>query len=131
MASKKNWELGLLGVFLAIWTVALASLVGLLPAAGLLDLSLYQLYGIAVALGWVAGNVYVNRSRRFPKPVRSRVLLIYLLGPPGVIYLLRALASHEAQAAAPMAAIYGCGVFFIFFLVPVTLKGSAARQSRG
>ena len=52
------------------------------------------------------------------------------MGPPGVVYLLRALASPEAQAAAPMAAIYGCGVFFVFFLVPVTLKGSAARQSR-
>lgn len=130
MASKKNWELGLLAVFLAIWTVALASLVGLLPAAGLLDLSLYQFYGSAAALGWVAGNVYVSRSRRFPKQVRSRILLIYLMGPPGVVYLLRALASPEAQAAAPMAAIYGCGVFFVFFLVPVTLKGSAARQSR-
>lgn len=119
-----------MGIFLAIWTVALASIVGLLPAAGLLDFSLYQLYGSAAALGWVAGNVYVNRSRRFPKQVRGRILLIYLMGPPGVVYLLRALAPHEAQAAAPMAAIYGCGVFFVFFLVPVTLKGSAARQSR-
>lgn len=108
----------------------LASLLGLLPTAGLFDLTLYQLYGVAAALGWVAGNVYVKRSRRFPKPVRSRILLIYLLGPPGVIYLLRSLAPYEVQAVAPMAAIYGCGVFFIFFLVPVTLKGSAARQSR-
>lgn len=128
MASSRNWELGLLGVFLAVWTVALASLLGLLPAAGLLDLTLYQLYGVAAALGWVAGNVHVARSRHFPKPVRSRILLIYLLGPPSLIYLLRSLASNEVQAAAPLAAIYGCGVFFIFFLVPVTLKGSAVRQ---
>ena len=131
MASSKNWELGLLGVFLAVWTVALAALLGLLPTAGLLDLTLYQLYGAAAALGWVAGNVYVNRSRRFPKPVRSRILLIYMLGPPGIIYLLRSLASPEVQAAAPMAAIYGSGVFFVFFLVPVTLKGSAARRQGG
>lgn len=130
MASSKNWELVLLGVFLAVWTVALASILGLLPAAGLLDLTLYQLYGVAAALAWVAGNVYVTRSRRFPKPVRSRILLIYLLGPPGLIYLLRSLASHEVQAAAPMAAIYGCGVFLVFFLVPVTLKGSAVNQRR-
>lgn len=128
MATSKNWELGLLGVFLAVWTVALASLLGLLPAAGLLDLSLYQFYGVAAALGWVAGNVYVTRSRPFPKPVRSRILLIYLLGPPGLLYLLRSLASHEVQAAAPMAAIYGSGVFFILFMVPVTLKGSTVRQ---
>jgi hypothetical protein len=131
VANRRIWELGLLGVFLAVWTVALASLVGLLPAAGLLDLSLYQLYGICAALGWVAGNIYVSRSRRFPKPLRSRILLIYLLGPPGLIYMLRALASNEVQAAAPLAAIYGCAVFFVLFLVPVTLKGSAARHSRG
>jgi hypothetical protein len=130
VATSRNWELGLLGVFLAVWTVALASLVGLLPAAGLLDLTLYQLYGTAAALGWVAGNIYVTRSGRYPKPVRSRVLLIYLFGPPGIIYLLRSLASAELQAAAPLAAIYGCGVFFIFFLVPVTLKRSAPGNPR-
>jgi hypothetical protein len=130
VANRKHWERGLLGVFLAVWTVALAALIGLLPTAGLLDLTLYQLYGIAAALGWVAGNVYVSRSRRFPRPVRSRILLIYLLGPPGILYLLRSLASPEVQSAAPLAAIYSCAVFFVFFLVPVTLKGSAVRSSR-
>ncbi len=121
-------ELGLLGVFLAIWTVALAAMVGLLPAAGLLDLNLYQLYGVSAALGWLAGNVYVTRSLRFLKPVRRRVLLIYVLGPPGIIYLLRALASYDLQASAPLAAVYGSGVFFILFLVPVTLKSSSPRR---
>lgn len=127
MATKGTWELSLLGVFLAIWTVALASLVGLLPTAGLLDLTLYQLYGVAAALGWIAGNVYIVRARRVPKPLRRRLLLIYVLGPPGLIYLLRSLASAPLQAVAPFAAIYACGVFFVLFLVPVTLKGSAPR----
>jgi hypothetical protein len=120
-------ELSLLGVFLAVWTVALLAFVGLLPAAGLLDLNLYQFYAIAAAGGWLSGNVYVARARRLPKPVRRRIMLIYLLGPPGLIYLIRSLASYEVQAAAPMAAVYACGVFFIFFLVPVSLKGSAMR----
>ena len=128
MASRGFWELSLLGVFLAVWTVALASLAGVLPTDGLLDLSLYQLYGVAVALGWLAGNVYVNRSRRVPKPLRRRLLLVYLLGPPGIIYLVRSLASLNVQAQAPFAAIYACGVFFLFFLVPVSLKGSAPRR---
>lgn len=127
MANKQLWELSLLGVFLAVWSVALAALVGLLPTEGLLDLSLYQLYGVAAALGWVAGNVYVVRSRQVPKPLRRRFLLVYLLGPPGVLYLLRSLASLQVQAMAPIAAIYACGVFFVFFLVPVTLKGSSPR----
>ena len=129
--SREFWELGLLGVFLAVWTVALASILGLLPTAGLFDLSLYQLYGVAAALGWLAGNVYVTRGRRVPKLLRRRLLLVYLLGPPGIIYLLRSLASMVTQAQAPFAAIYACGVFFVLFLVPVTLKGSASRkQSR-
>jgi len=128
VASRDFWELSLLGVFLAVWTVALASLVGLLPTDGLLDLSLYQLYGVAVALGWLAGNVYVSRSRKVLKPFRRRLLLVYLLGPPGIIYLVRSLASWNVQAQAPFAAIYACGVFFILFLVPVTLKGSAPRS---
>lgn len=118
-------ELGLLGAFLALWTVALAALVGVLPTAGLLNLSLYQLYGVAAFLGWLAGNVYVHRTKRLLKPLRRRILLIYLFGPPGSIYLLRSLASLEVQATAPFAAIYGCGVYFIFFLVPITLRRSA------
>lgn len=125
MATSQLWELSLLGVFVAVWTVALASLVGLLPADGLLDLSLYQLYGVAAALGWMAGNIYVSRSRKVPQPLRRRLLLVYILGPPGILYLLRSLASLQIQAQAPFAAIYACAVFFVLFLVPVTLKGSA------
>jgi len=122
-------ELGLLGLFLAAWTVALAAMLGLLPTAGLLNLSFYQLYGVAAFLGWLSGNVFVQRSRRAPRPLRSRLLLIYLLGPPALIYLLRSFAESVVQAQAPLAAVYACGVYFIFFLVPVTLKGSTGSQS--
>ena len=124
-------ELGLLGLFLAVWTVALAAMIGILPTAGLLNLGFYQLYGTAAFLGWLAGNVFVHRSRRTPKPLRSRVLLIYLLGPPALVYLLRSLADGEVQARAPLAPVYACGVYLIFFLVPVTLKGSARPRSAG
>ena len=123
-------ELGLLGLFLALWTVALAALAGLLPTAGLLNLGLYQLYGIAAFLGWLSGNVFVSRSRKLPKPFRNRILIIYLLGPPALIYVLRSLAETEIQASAPLAAVFACGIFFVFFMVPVTLKGSATPRNR-
>jgi hypothetical protein len=123
-------ELGLLGLFLALWAVALAALVGILPTDGLLNLSFYQLYGVAAFLGWLSGNVFVHRSKKTPKQLRSRLLLIYLLGPPGLIYLLRSLAETEVQAQAPLAAVYSCRVYFVFFLVPVTLTGTAPPGDR-
>ena len=122
-------EVALLVVFLAAWSVALAALIGFLPTAGLLNLSLYQLYGVAAFLGWVSGNVFVQRARGLPRSIKSRYLLIYLLGPPAVIYLLRSFADWNLQAQAPLASVYACGVFLIFFLVPVSLKGSAGPRS--
>ena len=117
-------ELGLLGFFFVCWLAALASFVGLLPIAGLLDLGLYQYYGLAAFLGWLAGNVYLQRAQRVPKPLRRRLMLVYLLGPPGLLYLVRALAPLTTQAFAPLAPLYASGVFAIFFLVPLSLKGS-------
>lgn len=123
-------ELALLWIFLALWTVALVAMIGFLPTAGILDLGLYQFYGLAGFLGWLAGNVYVHRTRDTPKQLRRRFLLIYLLGPPAAIYLVRSLAPIATQALAPFAAIYACGVFAIFFLVPVTFKSSAPPRKR-
>ena len=124
-------ELALLGFFFVCWLAALASFVGLLPAAGLLDLGLYQYYGLAAFLGWLAGNVYLQRARRVPKPLKRRLMLIYLMGPPGLLYLIRALAPLTTQAIAPLAPLYASGVFAIFFLVPVTLKGSFGAPRPG
>ena len=122
-------ELILLGIFFVCWLAALAAFGGLLPLAGLLDLGLYQYYGLAAFLGWLSGNVYLQRSRWVPKPLRLRLMLIYLLGTPGLLYLVRALAPLTTQALAPMAPVYATGVFAILFLVPVTLRGSFASGS--
>ena len=122
-------ELVLLGIFFVCWLAALASFGGLLPLAGLLDLGLYQYFGLAAFLGWLAGNVYQQRSRQVPKPLRRRLMLIYLLGTPGFLYLIRAMAPLTTQALAPLAPVYATGVFAVLFLVPVTLKGSFASSS--
>ena len=82
-------EVVLLGLFVVVWCVALLSVATGLPLAGLAPLSLYQLYGVAAAAGWLGGNLYVRRARKLPPMLRRRVLLIYLMGPPSMVYLLR------------------------------------------
>ena len=120
----------LLGLFLACWLVALLHLVGLLSLAGTLDLGLYPFYGIAAALGWVSGNLYVHGRRALPARARRLLLVVYFLAPPGLLYLLRAMAPAALQAAAPFVALYACAVFAVFFLVPVTLTGTAPTRRR-
>ena len=62
--------------------------------------------------------------------LRRRVFLVYFLGPPGLLYLLRAMASIEAQRAAPLVPFYAFGVFAVFFVVPILLPTTpAARRS--
>lgn len=124
-------ELALFGFFFVCWLAALASFVGLLPIAGLLDLGLYPYYGLAAFLGWLAGNTYLQRAPRVPKPLRRRLMLMYLLGTPGFLYLVRALAPLTTQAIAPLAPLYATAVFAILFLVPVTLKGSFGSLRSG
>jgi hypothetical protein len=103
-------------------------MLGILPLADSLSLSLYSLYGLAAAAGWLSGNLYILRSRGIPGPMRRRILIIYWLGPPSLVFLLRAMAPAAAQQAAPLVSIYAFGVFSVFFLVPVTLK--AGFQAR-
>ena len=107
-------------------------MVGLVPLAGALDLGLRGLYSLAVACGWLAGNVYVQRSRGLPRELRRRLLLIYLLGPPSLLALLRAMAPVSAQRAAPVVPLYAAVVFAVLFFVPVSLKGAfrAPPESR-
>ena len=104
-----------------LWGFAIVAQTPLLPVAGLLDLGLYPLYSLASALGWVLGNVYIARKRRLRGGGRRR-LALYTLGPLAVIVLLRALAPVAAQEAAPAVPVYGFIVYWIFFLVPVTLR---------
>lgn len=122
-------ELVLLALFFACWLVGFLQFFGLVPTTGSLDLGLRGLFTFAAALGWVAGNVYVQRSRGLPGEIRRRLLLIYLLGPPGLLFLLRSMASAETQMAAPLAPLYASGVFSILFLVPVSLKGAFRTPS--
>ena len=125
-------EVVLLALFVVAWCLALLSVATGLPLAGVAPLSLYQLYGIAAAAGWLGGNLYVQRARKLPRMIRRRVLLIYLLGPPSLVYLLRTMAPAEEQGAAPLAGIWAFAVLTIFFMVPVSLRrvGKASDRYR-
>jgi hypothetical protein len=109
--------------------VALVAQLTGLPFAGSLPIGLYQFYGVAAFLGWLVGNVYVHRTRGFPKVLRRRFLLIYLLGPPAILYILSSMAPIASQAAVPLAPVYATGVFAILFLVPVTLRSTGVERT--
>jgi len=110
------------GLFLACWFLAALAALGLLDLAGVLPLSLYALYSTAAALGWLAGNVYVWRARGVEGRLRSRMRWIYLLGPPGIVYLLRAMAPRVDQLTAPLVPLYSLGVYVALFLVPILMR---------
>jgi hypothetical protein len=112
-------ETVLFGLFLACWVVDLLVFFRIVTVAGSLALSFYPLYSAAMSLGWFSGYLYERRRGDFPEPLRRRVFLLYFVGPPGLIYLLRAMAPLEAQYAAPLVTLYACGVFSIFFWVPI------------
>ena len=111
------------------WAVALFVQVAGLPFAGSLPMGLYQFYGVAAFLGWLTGNVYVHRTRGLPKAIRRRLLLVYLLGPPSLLYILRSMDLITSQATVPLAPVYATGVFAILFLVPVTLRSSGVERT--
>jgi hypothetical protein len=111
-----------LGLFLACWALSLLSFTRVVGLAGSLPLTLYGYYSVAVALGWGFGIIYVRRTRGLAAPVRRRFLLIYYLGPPAILGLLRSMAPWTDQRAAPFVPLYALGVFSALFLVPVTMK---------
>jgi cytochrome b len=112
----------LLGLFLACWALSLLSFTRIVWLAGSLPLTLYGYYSVAVALGWGFGILYVRRTWGLPTPVRRRFLLIYYLGPPAILGVLRSMAPWPDQSAAPFVPLYAFGVFSILFLVPVTMR---------
>lgn len=116
-----RFEPVLVAFFLATWTVDLLAVLGLVDLRGSFDLPLYPLYSTAAAAGWLAGIVYVARARGVVGALRRRIWLVYFLGPPGLLYLLRWMASVEAQRAAPLVPFYSFAVFSVFFLVQVYL----------
>ena len=111
-----------LALFLACWALSVLSFTRVVGFAGSLPLSLYSYYSVAVALGWGFGIIYVRRTWGLPAPIRRRFLLIYYLGPPAILVLLRSMAPLNDQRAAPLVPLYAFGVFSILFLVPVTMK---------
>lgn len=118
-----RYELVVIAVFSVVWLVAVLALFGILPLAGLVPLDLYRFYSVAGILGWLTGNIYVLRRRALAgHGFGKRMLLAYLVGPPGLLYLLRAMAPAMTQNAAPFVPVYAFAVYAIFFLVPVTLK---------
>ena len=119
-----------MGLFFACWIAAALDAVGLVSLAGTLWVSLYGLYATAAALGWLAGNVYVHRRRSLPRRLARRVLVIYFIGPLGLVYLLRFMAPEAAQRAAPLVPLYAAGVFGALFLVPVLLRPRRPRPPR-
>lgn len=125
-----SFELHLFTFSLGVWVLVILHLLGLVPLGGHLELSYRGLYAIAGMLGWLSGNLYLYRARGLVRPARTRFLLIYLLGPPALLNLLRALAPAEEQAAVPLIPLYALAVFGIFFLVPVTLKPKLPPRRR-
>ncbi len=115
-------ELLVVSAGLVCWAAALASALVGRPAAGLLPIGLYPLYSLAAALGWLAGNVYVARSGKAAPGVRGVLRLSYLVGPPGLLFLLWELVPTLLQRAALLAPIYAYGVYVVFYFVPVTLR---------
>lgn len=115
-------EPALVGFFFACWLAVLIQGLGLVPLAGTLLLVPQTLYLIAVATGWLSGNVYVRRRKQVPKELRGRFLVIYLLGPSGLFFLLWAMAPKAFQKVAPLAPVYAFGASCVLFLVPLLLR---------
>jgi len=130
-AGELKIEAALLIVFSVAWVAVILVLLGRLPVAGTLHLDLYTLYGFAAVLGWLTGNLYVLRRPRMPPGAyRTQVLISYLLGPLAFVYLLRASAPASALKAAPLVPLYAFFVYWIFFLVPVTLRATRVQRRR-
>ncbi len=103
-----------------LWAIAAISLLAGRGLAGYGRVGLYPLYGFAGLLGWALGNLYVVRRRPFGKPVRRRLLPVYLLAPPSVLALVWATAPLAQQQSVPLAPIWASAIFGIFFCVPVS-----------
>lgn len=124
------FEIFLAGVSTCGWVIAILTMTGILPLAGEVALDLYRYYSLAAVLGWVIGNIYVFRwLRHLPRrPFRKRAFLLYLVGPPSFLYVLRALAPLDDQQAAPLVPIFSFAVYGIFLMIPLTLRATPRRR---
>lgn len=115
------------GLFLACWVVFLLQVAGLARLPNLPHLTLTEAYSAASALGWLAGMIYVQRTRHIPPPLRRRLFLLSFFGPPSLVFELIAMARLDHQA--PFVLLWALCVFGIFYLVPVSFR-SAGRGPR-
>lgn len=122
----RRLDLGIAGICLGAWLLAAAFLFvpglrsgGTLPPNGLFPWS--------AAIGWLAGNLYVGGTRR-AAGLRRLLLALYLGGPPGLVWLYWAFVAVPQRLENPLAPLWALGVFAVFFLVPVTLRGFPRRD---
>jgi hypothetical protein len=124
----KRIELILLALFLACWGLSLAVFFGLLRLDGSAPLGFYGLDAIAASLGWLFGNIYVQRTRKMDKPLRRPFVAFYFFGPLGIVYILGSMEPLDFQRAAPFLVLYAWAVYTIFFTVPVVVRIPFARK---
>jgi len=122
----RRLDLGVAGVCLGAWLLAAAFLfVPALRAGGALPPN--GLFACGAVAGWLAGNLYVGGIRR--AAALGRLLLaLYLGGPPGLVWLYWSLVARVDRLQNPLAPLWALGVFVVFFLVPVTLRGIPRRD---
>ncbi|MEM9293292.1 MAG: hypothetical protein AAGD01_16535 [Acidobacteriota bacterium] len=122
----RHLEIVLSGLFLAAWISSLLHGLGWISFAGTLETTLQGYYLLCGALGWVAGNLYVQRRRALDEQQRKafsrHLLIVYTIGPAGLVLLVWSMEPAVAQQALPLVPIWAWGVMGIFFLVPVLLR---------
>lgn len=127
MVRSLRFELGLLVFCFLCWVATLVTALADRPFAGTVEIGLYGLYGSALVLGWLGGNVYNLRTRDLPRLGRRWMMTLYVLGPPGVFFLAWALTPLDSQQAVPLAPAWAYGVYVIFFMVPVSFRHTPRR----
>lgn len=118
----KRSEIILLALFLACWLLEIAVFPGWIHFYGSLPLDLYPYYGVAMSLGWLFGLLCVNRTRDMDRTLTRRFVLFYFVGPIGFLFLVRDMATFEAQRAAPFVPLWGLCVYAIFFITAIILR---------
>ncbi len=126
----KRLELIFVAFCVAAWVVSLLAVVGIVDLSGTLVLTRYQLFSLSAAAGWLFGNIWVQRCRKLAPEIGRRFFVLYFLGPPGLLYLLRVMAPAAEQELLPIVPLLSMFVFAALFLVPVALRNRHPERPR-